>query len=184
MSWFPLLWFRSKRKRMTSVVGRGTQVEGTLQAAGHLKVNGSVYGLVMANGDINVSETGFVEGTEIRGHDITVHGVVKAHIYAEGKLTLGATARIHGDAIAGVINVSPGAYYTGYIATYDSRTPFYRDSSAEDGFVEDLSRNALLSSQSRAQVRAQAIAESAAAKQAAVEAFRSDALAAKRLMRG
>ena len=168
---FFMFWFKHRRKKKISVVSPGTQIEGTLQAAGHLKVNGNVHGLVIANGDIYVSETGWVEGTEIRGHDITVHGVVKAHIYAKGKLTLGPTARIDGDAIAGVINVSPGAYYTGYITTYDSRTPFYQDNS-----IEELTESPLLDSQTAT--------TPAAAKQAAISAFKSDALATQRLMRG
>lgn len=120
-----MIWFLRRQQASVSKVGQGCQLEGVLHADGPLKVEGTVLGLVSANGDIEVAETGLVEGLEIRGHNIVVQGVVKAHVYAEGKLTLGATARIEGDVTAGMIDVDPGAYYTGYLATYDSRTPFY-----------------------------------------------------------
>lgn len=121
-----MVWFlRGQQRSSVSRVGKGCQLEGALQADGRLQIEGTVRGVVSANGDIEVSETGLVEGSELRGHNISVHGVVKAHVYAEGKLTLGATARIEGNATAGTVDVDPGAYYTGYLATCDSRTPFY-----------------------------------------------------------
>lgn len=125
-----MILFARKQKTMMSQVGEGCQWEGNLQAQGYLQIDGLVRGLVTVNGDIKVSETGLVEAVEIRGRNITVQGVVKAHVYAEGKLTLGATARIEGNVIAGAIAVSPGAYYTGHLATYDSRTPFYKVSAS------------------------------------------------------
>lgn len=124
-----MIWFLRKQQVSASRVGRGCVLEGVLQADGRLQIEGTVRGLVTANGDVEVSETGLVEGSELRGHNIVIQGVVKAHVYAEGVLTLGATARIEGDVTAGVIDVDPGAYYTGYLATCDSRTPFYRETS-------------------------------------------------------
>ena len=120
-----MVWFLRRQQASVSRVGRGCRLEGALQADGRLQLEGTVLGLVTANGDIEVSETGLVEGQEVRGHNIVVQGVVRAHVYAKGKLTLGATARIEGNVTAGMIDVDPGAYYTGYLATYDSRTPFY-----------------------------------------------------------
>lgn len=122
-----MVWFLRRQQESVSRVGRGCLVEGVLQVEGPLQIEGTVRGLVTANGDIEVSETGLVEGSELRGHNIAVQGVVKAHVYAEGRLTIGSTARIEGDVTAGVIDVDPGAYYTGYLATCDSRTPFYRE---------------------------------------------------------
>ncbi|MEL6554009.1 MAG: polymer-forming cytoskeletal protein [Cyanobacteria bacterium J06621_11] len=185
-----MFWFRRKRKQKTSAVSRETLLEGNLRAAGHLrvdgKVDGGIRGLITANGDIYVSETGLIEGAEIRGHDITVHGVVKAHVYAKGKLTLGATARMDGDAIAGIINVHPGAYYTGYLATYDSRTPFYSERQPET-IKERIEKNPLTITESaktmpiEAQVKSQVEAQ-IESKRAAVAAFKTDALRTKRLM--
>ncbi|MEM6867046.1 MAG: polymer-forming cytoskeletal protein [Cyanobacteria bacterium P01_C01_bin.121] len=127
-----MIWFLRRQPANVSRIGRGCQTEGSLQADGRLHIEGTVRGLVSANGDIEVSETGLVEGSEIRGHNIVVQGVVKAHVYAEGRLTLGATARIEGNVTAGVIDVDPGAYYTGFLATCDSRTPFYRSEQTAD----------------------------------------------------
>jgi cytoskeletal protein CcmA (bactofilin family) len=125
-----MLGFKLNRSAAVSRVGRACQVDGNLQIEGPLQIDGKVCGAVNVNGDIAISETGFVEGLEIRGDDITVRGVLKAHVYAKGKLTLGTTARLEGNVIAGAIDVDPGAYYIGHLATYDSRTPFYADQSA------------------------------------------------------
>lgn len=106
-------------------IGKDCRIEGNFEVDGPLQIDGAVCGLVKVRGDVTISETGLVEGIELRGENITVQGVLRAQVYAAGKLTLVGTSRLEGNAIAGSIEVLPGAYYTGHLSTRDSRTPFY-----------------------------------------------------------
>ncbi len=46
-----------------------------------------------------------------------MHGVLKARVLVEGKLTLSRTARLEGDVNASALSVEEGAFYIGYIET-------------------------------------------------------------------
>ncbi|MDV3352860.1 polymer-forming cytoskeletal protein [Leptolyngbyaceae cyanobacterium CCMR0082] len=113
-----------KRKPATSFtyLSRTCELEGNVHAEGKLVVDGIVHGIVDIQGDLEISKTGLVEGQEVRAHDIVVQGVLKARVFAEGKLMLSGTARLEGDVVAGSLEIEPGAYYTGYIETRESRT--------------------------------------------------------------
>ncbi len=116
--------FMFKRKPATSFtyLSKTCELEGNIHAEGKLVVDGIVHGIVDIQGDLEISKTGLVEGQEVRAQNISVQGVLKARVYAEGKLTLSSTARLEGDVVAGALEIEPGAYYTGYIETRESKT--------------------------------------------------------------
>ncbi len=114
-----------KKRKPTAVLtylSRTCEVEGNVHAEGKLVVDGIIHGIVDIQGDLDISKTGLVEGQEVRANNITVEGVLKARVFAEGKLVLMSTARLEGDVIAGSLEIEPGAYYTGYIETRESKT--------------------------------------------------------------
>ena len=117
-----LNFFKSKSTPLLTFISRSCELEGNLHAEGMLRIDGIIHGVVDVQGDIEISQTGLVEGTEVRGQNISVQGVLKARVYAEGKLTLSSTARLEGDVVAGSLEIEPGAYYTGYIETRESKT--------------------------------------------------------------
>ena len=107
---------------MLTYISQKTEFEGIVHAEGMLRVDGIIHGTVEVQGNIEISDTGLIEGPEVRGHDIVVRGVLKARVYAEGKLTLSRTARLEGDVVAGALEIESGAYYTGYIETKDAKS--------------------------------------------------------------
>ena len=68
---------------------------------------------------MEISASGLVEGPEVRAKNLVVHGVLKARVLVEGKLTLSHTARLEGDVNANALSIEPGAFYVGYIETGD-----------------------------------------------------------------
>lgn len=101
----------------TTYLSSTSEFQGNLNVDGDLNVHGIIHGTVQVSGDIEVSETGLIEGAELRGNNIVLHGVVKARVVAEGQLTLSRTARLEGDVTAQSLNVEAGAFYIGYITT-------------------------------------------------------------------
>ncbi len=79
-----------------SVVGKGAKIEGTVIAAGSLRVDGEVKGAIRAKGDVTLSPEGRVEAS-IQAKNINMAGEVRGDLAAEGDVTLPANSRLEGD---------------------------------------------------------------------------------------
>lgn len=111
--------FGRKQNRALTYLSATSEFRGDLNVEGNLRVDGIVHGTVDVQGDMEVSQSGLVEGPELRANNIIVHGVVKARVVAEGRLTLTRTARLEGDVTAQSLDIEVGAFYTGHIDTSD-----------------------------------------------------------------
>lgn len=112
---------RRQQPSELTYLSRKSEFQGSLHAEGVLRIDGVVHGNVEIIGDMEISATGLVEGPEVRAHNLVVRGVLKAKVFAEGKLTLSRTARLEGDVVAGALEIEEGAFYAGYIETRDSK---------------------------------------------------------------
>lgn len=111
--------FKRSQNRSLTYLSPTSEVQGTLNVEGNLRIDGIVHGTVEVRGDLEVAKTGLVEGPELKAHNIVVHGVIKARVVAEGRLILTRTARLEGDITAQSIDIEAGARYIGHIATAD-----------------------------------------------------------------
>jgi cytoskeletal protein CcmA (bactofilin family) len=111
---------RKKPVAALTYLSATSEFQGDIHVEGALRVDGIIHGKVDVIGDVEVSQTGLIEGPELRAHNITLHGVVKARVIAEGRLTLSRSARLEGDVTANSLDIEAGAYYVGHIATTES----------------------------------------------------------------
>lgn len=109
--------FRRKQTASLTYLSSTSEFQGNLNVDGNLRVDGVIHGNVNVQGDMEVSQTGLVEGPELRAINLVVHGVVKARVIAEGRLTLSRTCRLEGDVTANSLDIEAGAFYVGHIAT-------------------------------------------------------------------
>lgn len=79
-----------------SVVSRGTRIEGTVAAAGSLRVDGEVRGKITAAGEVSLSPQGRVEAN-IEAESITLAGQVKGNLAAHRDVSLPADSRLDGN---------------------------------------------------------------------------------------
>ncbi|NJN85656.1 MAG: polymer-forming cytoskeletal protein [Leptolyngbyaceae cyanobacterium SL_7_1] len=116
------MWFRRNQiaQNFLNFLGKGTEVLGDLHVDGNFKLDGIIHGVVEVIGDLEVLQDALIEGPEVRAHNITLYGVIKARVIAEGRLTLSNTARLEGDVTASSLDIQPGAFYSGYISTTSS----------------------------------------------------------------
>ena len=103
-------------------IAPNSEFQGTMHVEGDLLVDGIIHGTVEVRGDVIISESGLVEGPELRARNLVVHGVLKARVVAEGRLALSRTARLEGDVTAISFSVEEGAYYIGYVETGDVKS--------------------------------------------------------------
>jgi cytoskeletal protein CcmA (bactofilin family) len=114
--------FKRKPTPLLTYISQKTEFDGELHAEGMLRVDGIIHGTVDVKGDLEISNSGLIEGPEVKARNIIVQGVLKSRVYAEGKLTLSSTSRLEGDVVAGSLEIEAGAYYTGYIETRDAKS--------------------------------------------------------------
>lgn len=110
---------RSRPKNLPTYIAPNCEIQGTVHIDSDLLVDGIIHGTVDVRGDMEIAAGGLVEGPEVRAKNLTVHGVLKARVLVEGRLTLSRTARLEGDVNANALSVETGAFYVGYIETGD-----------------------------------------------------------------
>ena len=104
------------QKRIDSLIGTGTVVEGDVSFSGGLRIDGTVRGNVTtANGEpgtLVVSEQARIDG-EIKVSHVVVNGTVNGPVTANDFLELQAKARIVGDIEYRSLGMDRGAVVQG-----------------------------------------------------------------------
>lgn len=98
-------------------VSKGSEITGDIHASGNLRVDGIIRGNVRAEGDLEVSAEGLIEGKSVNARSIIIHGVVKATLTAEGLLRIHSHAEVQGDVTAEALDIESGARFVGYSHT-------------------------------------------------------------------
>ena len=98
-------------------ISMGTELLGEIRAAGNLRVDGTIRGNVHADGDIEVSASGFIEGKSVSARNVIVHGRVKATLVAEGQIRIHSQGEVEGDVNAQSLDIESGASFVGYSHT-------------------------------------------------------------------
>ncbi len=98
-------------------IGKGSEVKGDINVAGNLRVDGVIRGNVRAEGDIEVSLGGVIEGKDVRARNIIIHGLVKATLTAEEQLRIHSQGEVQGDVTAQALDIESGARFVGHSNT-------------------------------------------------------------------
>jgi len=113
----------SKPLRIDTLIAKSVRVNGDLEFAGGLHLDGQVAGGIRADPEtpasLSVSDTGSIEGP-VEVTDLVLHGTVRGDIVARGRLVLGASARVDGNVYYGIIEMTLGAQITGKLVRLES----------------------------------------------------------------
>lgn len=106
----------SPQKRIDSLIGAGTIVNGDISFSGGLRIDGQVRGNVTAtNGDpctLVVSEQARIDG-EVRVSHLVVNGAINGPVTADDYLEMQPKARISGDVSYKQLEMHVGAVVQG-----------------------------------------------------------------------
>ena len=110
-----------KQARIDTLIGRASRLQGDLEYAGGLHLDGEILGNVTAvsgtNSSLSVSGTARIEGSVEVPH-VMLNGTVRGDIHARERLILGANARVEGNVSYGVIEMTLGAQIMGKLTQY------------------------------------------------------------------
>jgi cytoskeletal protein CcmA (bactofilin family) len=118
----------SKPARIDTLIARSVKINGDLEFAGGLHLDGHVGGGIRGDSreqtptTLSVSDTGSIEGP-VEVTDLILHGTVRGDIVARGRVVLGATARVEGNVYYGVIEMTLGAQIEGKLVRLEGESP-------------------------------------------------------------
>jgi cytoskeletal protein CcmA (bactofilin family) len=106
----------AKPARIDTLIAKSVRINGDLEFAGGLHLDGQVAGDVRGDAatpaSLSISESGSIDGS-VTVVDLVLHGAVRGDIVARGRVVLGAGARVEGNVYYGVIEMTLGAKITG-----------------------------------------------------------------------
>jgi cytoskeletal protein CcmA (bactofilin family) len=107
---------RPTQKRLDSLIGAGTRVDGDVVFSGGLRVDGAVHGKVSTvdnqPGTLVISEHAKIDG-EVRVSHVVINGTVTGPVSASDHLELQAKAQVHGDVVYRTLEMHVGAIVQG-----------------------------------------------------------------------
>jgi len=116
---------KGKVPKIATVIGKGTEVEGNINFAGGLHVDGSIIGNIEgeddANATLTVSELGKVKG-DIRVPNVVLNGEVEGNVYASQRVELAPKANIHGTVYYRFLEMAMGAVVNGQLIRSEEET--------------------------------------------------------------
>jgi cytoskeletal protein CcmA (bactofilin family) len=105
-----------KNAKIDTLIGAKTRINGDVEFAGGLHVDGYINGNVKAQPEagafLSVSEQGCIEGSVI-AVNVLLNGIVKGDIEAGDRVELGSKARVLGNVHYAVIETTVGAQING-----------------------------------------------------------------------
>ena len=104
------------QKRIDSLIGAGTMVEGDVTFSGGLRIDGAVHGKVATVDNqpamLVLSEQARIEG-EVHVSHVVINGAVSGPVTANDYLELQAKARVNGDVVYRTLEMHVGAVVQG-----------------------------------------------------------------------
>jgi cytoskeletal protein CcmA (bactofilin family) len=98
-------------------ISQGSEMTGDIYASGNLRVDGTIRGNVQAEGDLEVSASGIIEGKTVSARNVIIHGLVKATLTASEQLRIHSHGEVQGDVTAQALDIESGAKFVGYSHT-------------------------------------------------------------------
>jgi cytoskeletal protein CcmA (bactofilin family) len=96
----------------SNTIGKGTFLEGNVEAYGNIRIEGKVVGNVKSKQKVALGHQSHVQGN-ILSQNADIEGEVKGKLEISELLVLKATAVINGDIVTGKMVVEPGAIFNG-----------------------------------------------------------------------
>jgi cytoskeletal protein CcmA (bactofilin family) len=105
--------------KLGTIIGKGTNIEGTVNIEGATRIDGKVNGKLIANDAVTVGPTGIVKA-EIKARSIIVGGRVEGNLIASEKVELQSKSELIGDITSKSLLVEHGAIFHGNSKMKDS----------------------------------------------------------------
>ena len=101
-------------------LGEGTEIDGTLQFKGSVRIDGKFTGKVFSPATLILGPRAALEG-EVEVGELAVHGALNGQVRAAERVTIHASGRVEGDVNTDKLVIEPGAYFRGCCEMHRSK---------------------------------------------------------------
>lgn len=98
---------------MNTIVGKGTKIEGMMEVAQSIRIDGSFKGTLKASDTLIVGATGEMNEVSVTVKNAIIGGKISGNVVASNKVTLESTSRLDGDLTAKLLVIEEGALFSG-----------------------------------------------------------------------
>ena len=112
-----------------TIISYGVKVEGKVSSNGSIRLDGTIQGDIICQGNVTIGESGEVYG-KVNGQSITIGGKVEGMINAKEKLMLESKADLKGDIYTKILVVEAGARFDGKSNMGQSTSSNFSDSTS------------------------------------------------------
>ena len=98
---------------MNTIIGKGTKVEGKMEVASSVRIDGSFIGEIKATETLIVGSTGELSDVIVNVKNAIIGGKIKGNVTASSKVTLESSSRLEGDLTAKLLIIEEGALFSG-----------------------------------------------------------------------
>jgi cytoskeletal protein CcmA (bactofilin family) len=99
-------------RRLQTVIGDGTRINGELRVDGELRIDGEVEGTICGTGLVVVGKTGVVKA-DLEAGSAEIAGRVLGKIFARERVVLLGGSRLEGDVQSQSFKIEDGAFFQG-----------------------------------------------------------------------
>lgn len=98
--------------KMDTIVGKDTEIKGTIIANSGLRIDGKMEGEIHNKGDVVVGKGARVRAS-IKARHLTLAGDVEGNVDLSGKLEIESTGRLKGDIKVASLIIADGGFFDG-----------------------------------------------------------------------
>lgn len=117
---------RFKAPKVSTVIGGGTVITGSVEFTGGLHLDGAVKGNMSGDSEsrstLTVSEQGVVEG-DVRVENLILNGTIIGDVYANERVELASNARVSGTVYYRLLEMAMGAEVNGQLVHTEETEP-------------------------------------------------------------
>ena len=95
-----------------NLIGKGTEIEGTLRTDSSIVVHGKVKGDIICKNTITIGSDGYIEGN-VEAQNAIVGGTVSGTLKVSGKIVLESNSALHGELKTSKLVIDEGAVFDG-----------------------------------------------------------------------
>jgi cytoskeletal protein CcmA (bactofilin family) len=103
---------KEKTASSTSTLSRNVKIDGEIQGAENLHIEGYIKGSIKLDGSVFVGQTGVVEA-DMEADSVVIEGKVTGKVMARKQLEIHSSGQLIGDCSARSIDIKEGAMFEG-----------------------------------------------------------------------
>lgn len=98
--------------KIDTIIGPSSNIEGKINAAGNVRIDGKYTGDIYTESDVIIGETGYIKGN-IFSNNVSISGKVEGNVTCKGILEIAPTGRLIGDIEVKNVSICDGAVFKG-----------------------------------------------------------------------